>query len=271
MILFNALRPLNCAMAALAVFVGIILAGGFYPAVFFPKGILAIVSGFIICAAGMLVNDYFDFEIDRVNKPAKHRLMKRFSRGFWLSYSIILFAIGIAMSMFINPAAFLLAVANSAILVLYSYRLKRLPLVGNVSVSYLVASTFLYGGAVAGNLIVPGLLGLIAFFANTGREIIKTVEDVGGDKAGGAKTVAVVLGGRFSGLVAAIFIFVAVTMSPLPYLLGLLSINYIYAVAVSDTLFLASMFLAFVSPGRSQKLMKFAMLAALVAFLAGMV
>lgn len=175
MLLLKALRPLNCAMAALAVFVGIILAGGFYPAVFFPKGALAIVSGFIICAAGMLVNDYFDFGIDRINRPAKHRLMKRFSRGFWLSYSIILFAGGVSISMFINLAAFLLAVANSAVLFLYSYRLKKLPLVGNVSVSYLVASTFLYGGAAGGSLLIPGLLGLLAFFANTGREIVKTV------------------------------------------------------------------------------------------------
>lgn len=271
MILFKALRPLNCAMAALAVFVGIILADGFYPALFFPKGVLAIISGFIICAAGMLVNDYFDFDIDRINRPAKHRLMKRLSRGFWLSYSIILFAVGISLSMFINQTAFLLALANSAVLFLYSYRLKKLPLVGNVSVSYLVASAFLYGGAAAGNLIVPGLLGLLAFFANTGREIVKTAEDMEGDKSGGAKTVAVVLGGKFSGLVAAIFIFIAVVMSPLPYMLGLLSINYIYAVAVSDALFIASMFLAFVSPNKSQKLMKVAMLAALVAFLAGMI
>lgn len=271
MILFRALRPLNCAMAALAVFIGIILAGGFYPAIFFPKGIFAIASGFIVCAAGMLANDYFDFDIDRINKPVRHRQMKRFSQSFWLAYSIILFAAGISISMFINQTAFLLALANSAVLFLYSYRLKKLPLVGNVTVSYLVASTFIYGGAAAGSLVVPALLGLLAFFANTGREIVKTIEDLEGDKSEGAKTIAVVIGDKFSSLIAAIFVLFAVVMSPLPFLLGLLSINYIYIVAASDAFFIASMFLSFISPHNSQKLMKFAMIAALAAFMAGVI
>lgn len=268
-ILLKACRPLNCFMAALAIFIGIVLSGGFYPVLFIQKGIPAMISGFLICAAGMLINDYFDFDVDKVNKPVKHRQMKKFSQSFWLSYSIILFAIGISISMFINQIAFLLAAANSAALFLYSYKLKSMPLAGNVTVSYLVASTFLFGGAAAGNLIVPGLLALLAFFANTGREIIKTVEDLEGDKAAGMKTIAV-LGEKFSSFLAGIFIFMTVVMSPLPFLLGLLSIKYIYVVAVADALFLFSIFSAFFSPQTSQKTMKFAMIIALAAFLAGM-
>ncbi len=269
MILIKALRPLNCIMASFAILIGIILASGLNLELLISKGILAMASGFIISGAGMVINDYFDFKIDKINKPIKYRQMKRFSESFWLSYSIILFAAGIAISMFINQTAFLIALINSVLLFVYSYKLKRLPLIGNISVSYLVGSSFLYGGVAAGNILISGLLGLLAFLSNTGREIIKTAEDLEGDKYVGAKTIAVVAGSKRSSFLASLFILMAVIMSPLPFILGLLSINYIYIVVVSDIVFLSSIYFAFISPKKSQKAMKVAMFIALAAFLTG--
>lgn len=269
MILLSALRPVNCLMAALAIFIGIILAGGFYPAIFFPAGLYAIAAGFLICGAGMLVNDYYDFEADRINKPEKWRKMKKFPKALWLAYGAILFISGIVLSSLINYLAFLFALVNSVLLIAYSAKLKKLPLAGNLVVSYLVASTFIFGGAIVGSFAVPAFLALLAFLSNTGREIVKSVEDIKGDETAGTKTLAVLTGRNFSALIAIIFIFSAIALSPLPHLIGLLSISYLYIVILADVLFVVSCFLIFTSPKRSQKVMKIAMLVALAAFLVG--
>ncbi len=269
MILLSALRPVNCLMASLAIFVGIIIAGGFYPAVIIPAGLYAMAAGFLISGAGMLVNDYYDFEIDKVNKPEKWRRMKKFPRNFWLAYGMVLFIVGIVLAEMINSFAFWLAVLNSVLLIAYSAKLKGLPLVGNLAVSYLVGSAFIFGGIAANNFAAPAFLALLAFLSNTGREIVKTIEDVKGDKATGAKTLAILMGKNSSALIAIIFVFAAIVLSPLPYMLGMFSANYLYVVLIADVLFAVSCFFIFTSPKKSQKIIKIAMFMALIAFLVG--
>lgn len=269
MILLGALRPVNSLMVALAIFIGIVVAGGFYPAIFFPAGLYAMAAGFLICGAGMLVNDYYDFEIDKVNKPEKWRKMKKFPRNFWLAYGMVLFVIGIVLAGLVSSLAFWLAVINSVLLIAYSASLKRQPLVGNLAVSYLVASTFIFGGIVTNNFAAPAFLALLAFLSNTGREIVKTIEDVKGDKAAGAKTLAVLMGKNSSAIITIVFVFTAIALSPLPYILDMFSVNYMYVVLIADVLFVVSCFLIFTSSRQSQRLMEIAMFIALIAFLVG--
>ncbi len=268
-VLLKALRPVNGLMASIAVLIGILLAGG--NAAVFPAGIFALFAVFIITGAGMIINDYFDVETDKVNKPKKYREMQTYSRSFWLSYAIILFAIGISLTFFINVAAFFIAFVNSILLVVYSWKLKKLPLVGNLAVSFLVASTFLFGGAVMDNFSIPIFLALLAFLSNTGREIAKNIEDVKGDASANAKTIAVVAGKTFSSWVSIAFIFSAILLSPLPFLLNLLSIKYFYTVLAADLIFSYSCFMLFISPKKAQQMMKLAMIIGLASFIFGII
>jgi len=267
LVLLKSLRPLNGIMAAIAVLIGIVLAGG----TFIPAVILALITVFIITGAGMLVNDYFDFEIDKINKPKKYRKMQAYSKSFWASYAIVLFGIGISLTFFINISAFVIAVVNSILLVLYSWKLKKQPLIGNIAVSFLVASTFLFGGAVMNNFSVTIFLALLAFLSNTGREIVKDIEDIKGDSSANAKTLPVIAGKNFSLMVSIGFIFSAILLSPLPFLFNLLSINYFYIVLVADIIFSYSCFMIFISPGKAQKMMKAGMLISLIAFIFGII
>jgi len=63
---FLLIRPINIFIGALTIWVGASLSGAIYPLV---KVVLACVSGSLIMAGGNVINDYFDVEIDRVNKP----------------------------------------------------------------------------------------------------------------------------------------------------------------------------------------------------------
>ncbi len=269
LILLKALRPLNGLMAAIAVLIGIMLAGSLNLAEFIPEIALAMLSVFIITGAGMIVNDYFDFEIDKINKPKKHRKMMKFSKSSWVSYAIILFSIGISLTFFINALTSAIAIVNSFLLIVYSWKLKKTPLIGSFAVSFLVASTFLFGGAVMNNLSVTMFLALLAFLSNTGREITKDIEDIKGDSSANAKTLPLFMGKEVSSWISAAFIVSAILLSPFPFFLNLLNINYLYIVIAADIIFSFSCFMIFISPEKAQKLMKIAMIVSLAAFIAG--
>jgi geranylgeranylglycerol-phosphate geranylgeranyltransferase len=265
------LRPLNCLMAGLAVAGGAVIAaqGAVEERVF-----LAVGAAFLICGAGNVVNDCYDVAIDRVNRPSRPLPSGKISLRKARLYALFLFLSGVLLSAFINALTFGIALLNSLLLYAYGWRLKRRGgLTKGLTVSYLVASPFLFGGAAVGNPSVLLLLVLCAALANMGREIVKDIEDFEGDR-GLIPTLPGVWGVRTSARVAVGFLWGAVLISPLPYLLGLLGIYYLAVVWAADLLLVWTGidFLREVSSGtarRAQKWIKGAMALALLAFFAG--
>ncbi len=258
------LRPLNSLMSVLSVYIASVIAGlGFYPGT---PVLYALVSVFLISAGGMVINDYFDVEIDRVNKPSRPIPSGKISKTTALGYSYVLFGAGVYLSYLINAFAFSVAVLASALLILYAWKLKRVTMLGHLVISALVALTFIYGGLVNMNFIPALPLALLAFLSNTGREIYKSIEDVMGDKQAGVQSVAIKYGVTRAKAVASIFLLFAIILSFVPFFLGIFGEVYLFFVAIADILFLA----AVVGPARlSSKMCKIAMLVALIAFLAG--
>jgi geranylgeranylglycerol-phosphate geranylgeranyltransferase len=74
----------------------------------------------------------------------------------------------------------------------------------------------------------------LAFLSNTGREITKGIADVKGDKAQGMKTLAVRYGERNAAIVAVLFYIFAVSLTPIPWILHLISFWFIPFVLVTD-------------------------------------
>ena len=106
----------------------------------------------MITGAGNVVNDYYDREIDAVNRPKRPIPSGRISPKSALNYSLILFAAGCLLAALVNQLCLLVAAFNSAILFFYARNLKTTPLAGNLCVAYLTGSTFLFGGATAGQV-----------------------------------------------------------------------------------------------------------------------
>ncbi len=258
------IRPVNCAMAALAVYIATIVAGaGFYP----PDAVIyGMVAVFTICGAGMIINDYFDIETDRINRPDRPLPSGRVKKGTALAYSIVLFMAGIALSYMISMTCLYIAVGASLLLVIYNAVLKRMLLIGHMSVSLLVALTFVFGGFIVNNYIPTLFLALLAFLANTGREIYKSIEDILGDTKVGITTLPMKYGVLRAKTIASAFLIVAIMLSFVPFLLNILGLVYLLFVVIADIVFL----LAVLMPTKfSSKACKLAMLIALIAFLAG--
>ena len=255
------MRPGNCLMAGIAALIGLLVADS-SPAP--PTAFLVALAVFAVTGAGNVVNDYFDREIDSVNRPDRPIPGGRISPDRALAWSMILFALGCLAALFINPLALAIAIFNSVLLYLYARNLKVTPFAGNLAVGYLTGSTFLFGGAAGNNVEITAFLFLLASLATLAREIEKDIEDLAGDMASGARTLPIVIGEGRSSILAALFVVAAIVLS----YLAPLGRAYIVAVTVADLLFLVA--LASIIRGeapRAQKMLKMGMAAALAAFL----
>jgi geranylgeranylglycerol-phosphate geranylgeranyltransferase len=195
-----------------------------------------------------VVNDCFDVDIDRLNKPSRVLPSGQLSEAAAAYWALALVAIGLGLSALLGVLMALVAVAIAVLSCAYSWRLKSLFLVGNVAIGAMSGMTVVYGGMAAGGVyptLVPALLILSFVFC---REILKTVEDYEGDRQLRARTAAVVLG-----RVGALRLFRAlavlvVVLSLLPWLLGDVSTVYLMLVIPGvDAVLLLS---AFVLPRR---------------------
>jgi geranylgeranylglycerol-phosphate geranylgeranyltransferase len=199
----------------------------------------------LVAAGGNAVNDYSDREIDRVNRPDRPIPSGRITASRALTTAQVLFVIGIIFTVFLNPYCLLLVGLNSLVLILYAWGVKRQGLVGNLSIGYLVGSTFLFGGLAtaysrAGPLIPNELLILVlmASLSTVGRELIKAIEDMRGDRNLGFKTFPVQHGAGKAAALAVVFIGAAIVISPIPYLFGIFGWQYLTLVSFSIAAFL---------------------------------
>jgi geranylgeranylglycerol-phosphate geranylgeranyltransferase len=260
------LRIPNAVMSVFAVIISAILTSFYNPL----QILIACLSVFLISGGGMVINDYFDYEADKINRPKRALPSKKISRDFALKYSLILLLLGNIFALFLNFQMLVIALVNTFLVIIYSWKLKKVVLLGNFTVSWLAASIFLFGSLLSSFITATiFILFLMAFSSNIGREIAKAIEDVEGDKKIKARTLPIVAGRNFAAWIAAIFIIFAVLFSFLPYIFYLLDIKYLLIVTIADIIFLYSCFAIFLSPKKSQKMMKIAMFIALIAFLVG--
>ena len=270
--LFELLRAGNCAMAGFAAVIG---AGIAYAPVSDGISIFGILlvfaCVFLITGAGNTINDFFDADIDAINKPMRPIPSGRVSKDVALYFSLLLFGTGVVLSGFLGMICLVVAVINSTLLILYASSLKRTALAGNVCVGYLTGSTFLFGGALFGMpgiTVTAGLFGL-SMLATIAREIAKDIEDTRGDLAMGATTLPIRVGRKSAGHVASAVGVVAVLLSPLPYFTGF-SAWYLLVVGFADLCFLAAILrLSRGDAAGSSRLFKQAMAVALAAFMVG--
>ena len=227
---------------------------------------LASIIGCIITAGGNAINDFYDARIDAINRPERPIPSGKISPNNALIFSLSLFFIGITLSFFINPICLFIALLSSITLIYYSHTLKRTILWGNLCIGYLVGSTFLFGGAAVGGLAATSVPFLLAMLATVGREIVKDIEDIEGDRKEGTITLPIAIGEKRSAAIASMFILFTILLSPLPAMLNIFGVPYLMVVCLADVSFLASIVMI-KKPSRSSSFLKIGMIVALFAFI----
>ncbi|ADY01484.1 UbiA prenyltransferase [Vulcanisaeta moutnovskia 768-28] len=170
-------------------------------------------------------NDIYNIEEDRINRPDAPLVRGEVSiKEAWflsllsLIIAILLNALGIVMKYLMTWSIVILLMA----IILgfsYNYRLKRVIIVNNILVATTSSLTFLYGlyatSSIPPTLNIPYLLFTVSFLATIGRELVKGAIDVAGDVRASVKTIANVYGIKSAVILAVVFTFIAVFISPL--------------------------------------------------------
>jgi 4-hydroxybenzoate polyprenyltransferase len=161
-----------------------------------------------IAAAGNIINDYFDYKIDVINKPNKVIVHNVIAKKWVLCWYIFLSVIGIVLSYVIDVNTHVnnLVWANSiAVLLLFLYAVffKKQFLVGNLLISILTAWVILvisfceianYQTSLMHFFNISFLYAGFALLISLIREVVKDMEDIQGDKMYNCKTMPIVLG-----------------------------------------------------------------------------
>ncbi|MET1101760.1 MAG: geranylgeranylglycerol-phosphate geranylgeranyltransferase [Pyrodictiaceae archaeon] len=242
----------------------------------------------LVAAGGYAINDYFDIKIDKVNKPWRPLPSGRISANTAYKLAIILFATGIIIAyIYAGLLSGSYALMTALLLYLYSQRLKRSGVLGNIIVAFNSASTIFYGGLVAAEmnglyklLWKPFLPFTYAFLLVLGREVVKGIEDYEGDRLANVRTIAVVLGPLKARIVTLIILVLVISISPLPYLLRVYNIYYMLLASIVDALILASLIILFAGgnsdskvikeAGLARSILKWGFLVGALAFIAGL-
>lgn len=271
------LRPGNAVMGAIA----IILIAIIDKTISIPI-ILAMLAVFFETAAGNVINDYFDYKIDLINKPERPLPSGRISLKAGRNYGYLQFLLGTICGFLIsyltnNWIPFAIVLISDVILYLYAYKLKSTPLIGNLTVGFMTGFGFVFGGFTINTpeiISISIFLGFFAFVMTTAREIIKDIEDVEGDKAEGAKTLPILIGTKTPAILAVALIIIDSALCPILYFNHIFGIYYLFVIAIAVILFLYSAILILKSQDRetahkASKYLKIGMLIAFVAFIFG--
>lgn len=263
----------HAIMLAIAVWIGITAANGTFPQI----NLLILISLLVPMFSEMgsfALNDYLDIETDKLNNKTDRPLVNgTISPKVALLFSIFSITLSIIISYFINFNCFIISFLFNFAAILYNWKLKDLPLVGNIYIALSMAIPFIFGNFVISETFIPlcGILAVIGFVAGLGREIIKTVQDVEGDqKARKSKTLPILIGSR-NALYIGIFLYILfIPLSIIPFF-GYLKFSLISGILVllANSLILISCFKLYKEESRQN--FKLARNYSLIAFVLGLV
>jgi len=220
-------RPQNNFIAAISVLVGAVISGEIES---WGKVFFACFSAFFISAGGNSINDFFDLEIDRINKPNRPLPKGEISPFSALRFSISLFLLGILLSFWVKPLSVLVAFVACGLLIVYSSHFKRKLLWGNLTVSLVSALAFFYGGIATRDFRLSLIPAAFALLFHLGREVLKDVEDLKGDTFSGASTLPIRLGVEFSLGFCSLVFSLLIILTMFPYIFHIFSFLYLILV-----------------------------------------
>lgn len=181
----------------------------------------------LVTAGGNAINDFFDVEVDRINRPDRPlpsgRLPAEHAKYFYIACTFV----GLVVSAAVNLPAFLISAAAAVLVFMYSYRLKRMIFVGNLAVALVTGAAFIYGGAAVRDFHDVYPAAVFAFLANLIREIIKDAEDVKGDSEAGIRTIATRYGARVSAWISIVLTAVLLFAAWGAFEIGILPIQFL--------------------------------------------
>lgn len=227
-------RPANTLFGSLTVIIGVLTTHRIVfsligPIWTFPELIFVLLTAtltyFCIASAGNVVNDIYDLEVDRVNRPQRPLPSGAITVRQAKIWTATLVALGLIISILTIPLSAIgiwtmaIAVLFAIIGLFYAAKGKVMGLLGNFAVSVSFAFGLFYGTLVTFSVIPPVIWVYFVTAASVlqGREAIKGIEDIEGDALRNVQTIARKYGIRTASIVAATFNMIGIIAFSVPW------------------------------------------------------
>jgi geranylgeranylglycerol-phosphate geranylgeranyltransferase len=175
------------------------------------------------------LNDYADYEKDKINKRMDRPLVRgTIRREHALIVAVVTLAAAFLLGLMFVGKAFVILVVFLILGVLYDIKLKQYSALKNLTLALCVAIPFPAGNIIIQDTIVPMVyfITLVAFIVGFGREVMKDLMDIEGDKATGVKTFPMIIGERASAMIVVVLYVSTVLLTLPPFIVRISDIYY---------------------------------------------
>ncbi|WP_455142918.1 UbiA family prenyltransferase [Candidatus Hodarchaeum mangrovi] len=206
--------------------------------------VIGLLIPFLLIGGNHVINDFFDFENDRINNRIDRPLVRgvvspKQARNlailcYTLAFLIVLIEVFIFhLSLLLIPATIIFI----GIGIGYNIEIKSYGLIGNIWVSLGYIFPFLMGALLVGAnsnwvLINVLILSVFIFFLALAREVLKDIMDISGDKETGKRSVPIVKGAKFAAYLSGLFYVFAIISGSLLIFYGFKN-NVVFIVGYS--------------------------------------
>lgn len=196
--------------------------------------VLTALSYIFIAAAGNVINDIYDLEVDKVNRPERPLPSGQITMRQAKAWTAILVLLGVFFSVLTIPYSAIgiwtLAIVGVFAIVglAYAAKGKVMGIWGNFTVAISFAFGLFYGSLIVWSNIpfVVFVYFITATSVLQGREAIKGIEDVEGDALRDVQTIARKYSVRTAAIFAAVCNIVGIIGFLLPWIANLLGLNW---------------------------------------------
>jgi 4-hydroxybenzoate polyprenyltransferase len=213
-----------------------------------------------LIAAGCVLNDIVDRDIDKINKPKTHVVDNTISlknaKIIFVFLTLIILALSVYISLFMFSEWIFISISVYILSLLYDFYFKRSPLLGNILMalltSFIPLVLFFFAKDCIETLqnekinMLIYLYAALPFLIIIPRELSLDISDLEGDKAGGCKTLPILIGAKKSKWVVVSFLLFTILLSfPLAVkyhylaislsIIDILLLIYIYKLRTTET------------------------------------
>jgi geranylgeranylglycerol-phosphate geranylgeranyltransferase len=229
-------RPELSTSAGICLVTGQVLALGRLPD--WRSALAGFLCAFMLSASALILNDYFDDEVDRINAPLRPIPSGAVTRTEALGLTVLASLIGLACASTLGLPALLISIVFWIVGILYNWRYKKAGLAGNLMVSTSVAITFILGAITVGKPWhgLVWLFSLMAFFIDLGEEIAGDAMDMAGDRQLGSHSIALLRGRDFALRITMACWGMVILLGLVPVLFDWVGLAYLFLILFMDGL-----------------------------------
>jgi 4-hydroxybenzoate polyprenyltransferase len=177
-----------------------------------------VLSTICVIASGYIINNFYDFEADKINRPIKATIDSIVAQKTKLKLYFVLNFLGVLIAFLVSWRAALFFSVYIFLIWFYSHKLKKYPLTGLFSAAILAIlpffAVFVYYKNFSEIIFTHAAF---LFFILLIRELIKDLEGIKGNFIHNYQTIAVKYGEHFTKILITILVFL--TLNPIYFLL----------------------------------------------------